>query len=187
MHLARPAAPRLEPIPKVAERAREAMKDQPVNAVNVAATMAHNRVVSKALGRFAQTMLFEGELPRRQVEIAVLRMGWNCQAVYEFGQHTLFGRDAGLSDAEIYATTRPIAEGGWSAADAAILQLVDDLYADDCVTDATWATASEHFSGPDIIHLLATAGCYRVVSGFLNSAGVQLDEGVPGWPTAPRS
>jgi hypothetical protein len=26
-----------------------------------------------------------------------------------------------------------------------------------------------------------------VVSGFLNSAGVQLDEGVPGWPAAPRS
>jgi hypothetical protein len=187
MHLARPAAPRLEPIPKVMERAREAMKSSPVNAVNVAATMAHNRVVSKALGGFAQTMLFEGDLPRRQVEIAVLRMGWNCQAVYEFGQHTLFGRDAGLSDAEIYFTTRPIAEGGWSEADAVILQLVDDLYADDCVTDATWAAATEHFSVPDVIHLLATAGCYRVVSGFLNSAGVQLDEGVPGWPTAPRS
>jgi alkylhydroperoxidase family enzyme len=187
MHLARPAAPRLEPIPKVAERAREAMKSSPVNAVNVAATMAHNRVVSKALGSFAQTLLFDGDLPRRQVEIAVLRMGWNCQAVYEFGQHTLFGRDAGLTDDEIYFTTRPISQGGWSSADAAILQLVDDLYADDCVSDATWALAGEHFSPPDIIHLLAAAGCYRVVSGFLNSAGVQLDEGVPGWPTAPRS
>lgn len=187
MHLARPSAPRLEPIPKVAERARERMKDSPVNAVNVAATMAHNRTISKALGSFAQTVLFEGELPRRQVEIAVLRMGWNCQAVYEFGQHTLFGRDAGLTEHEIYATTRPVAEGGWSPADAAILQLVDDLYADDCVSDATWALVSEHFAVPDVVHLIAAAGCYRVVSGFLNSAGVQLDEGVPGWPTAPRS
>jgi hypothetical protein len=24
--------------------------------------------------------------------------------------------------------------------------------------------------------------CYRVVSGFLNSCGVELDDGVPGWP-----
>ena len=185
MHLARPAAPRLEPIAKVVERAKEAMKDSPVNAVNVVATMAHNRTISKALGSFAQTCLFAGELPRRQVEICVLRMGWNCQAIYEFGQHTLFGRDAGLTDAEIYLTTRPISQGGWSAADAAILQLVDDLYADDCVTDATWAEANKHFSGPDIVHLIAAAGCYRVVSGFLNSAGVQLDEGVPGWPSPP--
>ena len=187
MHLARPVAPRLEPIPAVAEKAREAMKSQPINAVNVAATMAHNRTMSKAIGKFAQTVLFDGELPRRQVEVAVLRMGWNCQAVYEFGQHTLFGRAAGLSDDEIYLTTRPVAEGSWSEADRAILQLVDDLYTDDCVSDATWAEATRHFSSADIIHLIATAGCYRVVSGFLNSAGVQLDEGVPGWPAAPRS
>lgn len=183
MHLARPAAPRLEPIPRVLERAREVMTESPVNAVNVLATMAHNRTMSKALGNFCQTVLFGGELPRRQVEIAVLRMGWNCQAVYEFGQHTLFGRDAGLSEDEIYFTTRPINQGGWSPADAAILQLVDDLYADDCVSDSSWAEATQHFSAPDLVHLVAAAGCYRVVSGFLNSAGVELDDGVPGWPT----
>ncbi len=182
MHLKRPSEPRLDPIPKVMERARQAMADQPVKAVNVLATLSHNRTVRDAVNQFSQTVLFGSELPRRQVEIAVLRMGWNCQSVYEFGQHTLFGRDAGLSDDEIYFTTRPIEQGGWSAADAAILQLVDDLYRDDCVMDPTWDEASQHFSEADIIHLIATAGCYRLVSGFLNSTGVELDEGVPGWP-----
>lgn len=186
MHLARPSAPRLAPIEAVAAKAREAMKSQPINAVNVTATMAHNRTMSKAIGTFAQTVLFGGDLPRRQVEIAVLRMGWNCGAVYEFGQHTLFGRAAGLTDDEIWYTTRPIVEGSWSPPDAVILQLVDDLYADDCVTDATWAEATAHFSNADIVHLIAAGGCYRLVSGFLNSAGVQLDEGVPGWPSPPK-
>jgi 4-carboxymuconolactone decarboxylase len=185
MHLARPAAPRLEPIAAVAVKAREAMKSQPINAVNVTATMAHNRTMSKAIGTFAQTILFDGDLPRRQVELAVLRMGWNCQAVYEFGQHTLFGRHAGLSETEIYFTTRPITQGGWADDDRVILQLVDDMYADDCVSDSTWAAATQQFSNADIVHLIAAAGCYRLVSGFLNSAGVQLDDGVPGWPTAP--
>lgn len=185
MHLERPSAPRLEPIPKVLERAREAMANQPVKAMNVVATLSHNRTIRDAVNAMSQVVLFDGEVSRRQVEIAVLRMGWNCQAVYEFGQHTLFGRDAGLSDEEIYFTTRPIAQGGWAPEEAAILQLVDDLYADDCVSDATWAEASRHFSDHDIIHLVATAGCYRLVSGFLNSAGVQLDEGVPGWPERP--
>ena len=185
MHEARPTTPRLEPIPAVAAKAREAMKNQPINAVNVAATMAHNRTMSRAIGKFAQTVLFEGELPRRQVELAVLRMGWNCQSVYEFGQHTLFGRDAGLTDSEIYYTTRPLSEGSWSPPDKAILQLVDDLYTDDCVGDSAWQEANKHFSVPDVIHLVAAAGCYRTVSGFLNSAGVQLDDGVPSWPTAP--
>ena len=148
--------------------------------------MAHNRTMSKADRLVRPDRAVRGELPRRQVELAVLRMGWNCQSIYEFGQHTLFGRDAGLSDAEIYFTTRPVAEGGWSDADATILQLVDDLYTDDCVTRRRRGRRpTEHFSAPDIIHLIAAAGCYRVVSGFLNSAGVQLDDGVPGWPVAP--
>ena len=161
------------------------MADQPVKAANVVATLSHNRTIRDAVNAMSQVVLFGGELPRRQVEIAVLRMGWNCQSVYEFGQHTLFGRDAGLSDEEIYLTTRPITEGNWPPPEAAILQLVDDLYADDCVADSTWAEASRHFSHHDLIHLIATAGCYRLVSGFLNSTGVELDEGVPGWPTAP--
>src|SRR3982074_177733 len=121
MHLPRPASPRLEPSPAVAAKAREAMKDQPINAVNVTATMAHNRTMAKAIGKFAQTVLFEGEIPRRQVELAVLRMGRNCQSVYELGQHTLVGRDPGLSDSEIYCATRPLAEGSWSDADRAAL------------------------------------------------------------------
>lgn len=161
------------------------MKDQPINAVNVTATMAHNRTMSKAVNTFAQTVLFQGDLPRRQVELAVLRTGWNCQSIYEFGQHTLFGRAAGLSDEEIYATTRPLDGGGWSDADRAILQLADDVCADDCVSDATWSAVSSHFGPSDIVHLIAAVGCYRTVSSFLNSAGVVLDDGVPGWPDPP--
>ena len=32
------------------------------------------------------------------------------------------------------------------------------------------------------MELIVVAGFYRLVSGFLNSAGVQLDSGVPSWP-----
>jgi len=185
MHKRRPSTPRVAPIEKVAVRAREAMANGPANAVNVVATLATSRDFNKAFGGFAQTLLFRGSVDARLREIVILRMGWNCQAVYEFGQHTLFGRDAGLTDAEIYAVTRPLNQHPWTDEERAVLQLVDDLYADDCVSDATWAEASRHFDDAAMVHLLMAAGCYRVVSGFLNSCGVQLDDGVPGWPTAP--
>ena len=123
MHLPRPTTPRREPIPKVAERDREAMENSFANAVNVIATIAHSRPISKAFGDFAQTILFKGDLSRRDVEIAVLRMGWNCQSVYEFGQHTLMARAQVMNDEEIYLTTRPIAEGNWTAAEAAVSQV----------------------------------------------------------------
>jgi alkylhydroperoxidase family enzyme len=183
MHMRRPASPRVDPIPEVAAKAQARMAESPANAINVLATMAHNKVISRAIGRFAGTVLTETSIPARQRELAILRMGWNCQAVYEFGQHTLFGRDAGLDDGEIYRTTRPLSEGGWSPADLAVLQATDDLYTDDCLSDATWRDLGEHFSVPQVMEIIAAAGCYRVVSSFLNSCGVQLDAGVPGWPS----
>ena len=45
-----------------------------------------------------------------------------------------------------------------------------------------------HFARPAAPRIdggLSRQGCYRVVSGMLNSCGVQLDDGVPGWPTPP--
>lgn len=183
MHMRRPASPRLEPIPEVAAKVRERMADSPANAVNVTATLAHNRVVSRAVGRCAGAILTEGSVAPRQRELAILRMGWNCQAVYEFGQHTLFGRAVGLTDGEIWFVTRPVSEGSWSPADRAVLQIVDDLYTDDCVSDATWAEAIGHFTPAEVVEFVAAAGCYRMVSGLLNSCGVVLDDGVPGWPS----
>jgi alkylhydroperoxidase family enzyme len=60
--------------------------------------------------------------------------------------------------------------------------MADDLSADDCVSDATWATLATRWSDAELVELLVVAGFYRLVSGFLNSAGVQLDDGVPGFP-----
>jgi 4-carboxymuconolactone decarboxylase len=185
MHLRRPTTPRVPPIEKVAVKARERMKGSPVNAVNVTATLATNRLVSKGIGELAGGLLMKGAVDPRLREIVILRMGWNCQSIYEFGQHTLFGRSVGMTEEEIYLVTRPIMQGRWTDVEAALLQMTDDLYGDDCVSDATWAELSKHFDNEAIIEFMGAGLTYRVVSGMLNSCGVQLDEGVPGWPTAP--
>ncbi|MGH1492281.1 MAG: carboxymuconolactone decarboxylase family protein [Acidimicrobiales bacterium] len=187
MHFARPTAARIQPREDLLDKIRESQRNSPVNAVNVSATLAKNKPLNSAFGPFAQAVLFHGGLTRRNVELAVLRMGWNCQAVYEFGQHTLFGRDAGLTDAEIYGVTRPLNQHDWTDEERIVLQVVDELYADDCVGDVTWKAAAAIFSEAEMLHLVMAAGCYRVVSGVLNSCGVELDEGVPGWPAPPQA
>jgi alkylhydroperoxidase family enzyme len=187
MHFARPSTPRIQPRADLFDKIRDRQRNTPVNAVNVSATLARNKPLNRAFGPFAQAVLFDGGLSRRNVELIVLRMGWNCQAVYEFGQHTLFGRDAGLTPAEIYALTRPLNQHPWTEEERIVLQAVDELYADDCVGEDTWNAAAAMFSDAEMLHLVMAAGCYRVVSGVLNSCGVQLDDGVPGWPTQPQS
>ena len=183
----RPNAARVEPLPKALEEAKEAMKSSAVNAANVTATLAHNEMVSVGVGRFSRQLLFKGTVPPRLREMVILRMGWNCQSVYEFGQHTLFGLDVGLTEDEIYRLTRPVSEYGWEEEEVALLEMVDDLYNDDCVSDATWLKLTGLFSVSEMLEFMAAALQYRLVSGLLNSCGVQRDDGVPGWPQVPTT
>jgi len=179
--LRRPTEPRVPPVKKILDLlvARQGADSRGPN--NVRATIGTNRTIGKALSDLS-AVLMKGSLEARLREIVILRIGWDSQSVYEFGQHTLFGRQAGLSEDEIYLLSRPISEGRWSAKEQSLIQMTDDIHADDCVSDETWRELKAYFSDEEIIEAMAVAMNWRMVSTLLNSCGVALDEGVPGWP-----
>jgi hypothetical protein len=47
---------------------------------------------------------------------------------------------------------------------------------------ATWADREAHYDTATVIALMAASLCYRMAAGLFNSLGIELDEGVPGWP-----
>ena len=49
------------------------------------------------------------------------------------------------------------------------------------VSDETWSRLTEYFSTEQLMDIVFTVGQYNLVSMALNSFGVQLDEGLPGW------
>ena len=91
-------------------------------------------------------------------------------------------RELSASTLRAAALTRRPDEHDWSAGDRDLIALADELAADDRVGDATWERLAARWSEAELVELLLVAGMYRLVSGFLNSTGVQLDEGVPGFP-----
>jgi alkylhydroperoxidase family enzyme len=64
--------------------------------------------------------------------------------------------------------------------------MADELCEDDCVGDDTFAALAERWNEAELVELIVCAGFYRMVSGLLNSFGVPLDDGVPGWPEGVR-
>jgi 4-carboxymuconolactone decarboxylase len=183
MHIARPSQPRVPPVQRVFDR----LTEEGHGAANLYATLATNRAASNAMAGVL-TYLFYGEnaaLESRPRELVILRLAWNTQTIYHFGQHRAIAREAGISDDEVFMTTRPLSEGAWAPRDLAVLEMTDDLYTDDCLTDATWRDLSDQFSNEEIMALMVLSGAYRMHAGVLNSFGVQLDAGIPGWPEAP--
>src|SRR5215469_3420885 len=172
-------APLTDPTPEVKELLDKTKIHQgPV--LNVFATMAHHPRLLKRFNVLGGLFLGRGLLPSRERELVILRTAWGTKCEYEFGQHTLLGRHAGLTDDEIRRVTEEAAD--WPEGDALLLQLADEIHAHHDVTDELWAALQRRWSPAQMIELVTLAGFYGMVAAFLNSSRVQLDPGVPGWP-----
>ena len=177
-------APLTDPSAEV-EELLEKTKVHPGPAFNIFATMAHHPRLLKRFNVLGGLFLGRGLLPSRERELVILRTAWRTKCEYEFGQHTLLGRQAGLTDDEIRQVTDQAAD--WPEGDALLLQLADEIQAHHDVTNELWATLERRWSPRQMIELVTLAGFYGMVAAFLNSTRVQLDPGVPGWPVpAPR-
>jgi 4-carboxymuconolactone decarboxylase len=150
--------------------------------LNIFRTLARHPKLLKRWLVFGGHVLAKSTLPPRERELAILRTGWRCRCDYEWGQHVAIGRGAGLTEAEVRRTTAAADDPGWSARDAAILRAVDELVADQFVSDATWKELSTHWSEQQLLDLVFAVGQYVLVSMALNTTGVQLDPGVAGFP-----
>lgn len=153
--------------------------------LNIFRTLAHHPKLFKRFNLMGGYLLNKGLVSEREREIVILRVGWRAKSVYEFGQHTIIGRRCGLSDAEIAALASDRSDHPWSEADRDLIALADELCTDDCVGDATFARLTGRWTEAELVELVVCAGFYRLVSGFLNTMGVPLDDGVPSWPRPP--
>ena len=118
-------------------------------------------------------------------ELLILRIGWNCQAVYEWAKHVGSvgrARDHGLDP-------RNVAVGqnapGWEPFHVTLLNVADELYRDAIVSDETWAALTAEYDTRETISVLMTVSNYQLVSMSLNAFGVQpldSDEQFPVFP-----
>jgi alkylhydroperoxidase family enzyme len=129
--------------------------------------------------------LLAGKLPARDRELLILRTGWHCRSEYEWGQHVLIARRAGITDEEIAQVTHGPDAAGWNDFERALLTAADELHGDACITDATWAALAERYDERQMIEVPMLVGHYHMVAFTLNSLGVQREEGVPGLPGEP--
>ena len=182
-------APRIPPLPAAErdERIQELLAGAGLGRpdgepLNIFTTLARHPRLFKRWMQFGGTLLMGGEIPARERELLVLRTGWLTRAEYEWGQHVIIGKAAGLTDTEIGRITEGPDAEGWSPFDATLLRAVDELHTDARISDATWAALSERYDERQLIEVPMLVGQYHLVGFTLNSLGVERDPGVEGFP-----
>jgi len=122
-------------------------------------------------------LLAQGALAPRDRELAILRIGWLCQAPYEWGEHVQVAQKLGIGREEIERITRGSAADGWSEHEQAIVRAAEELFEGAMISDATWATLAKRLDERQLIELPIVVGQYQTVAYYQNSLRLCLHEG----------
>jgi 4-carboxymuconolactone decarboxylase len=185
----RPAGPRLEPVSE-ADRTDEmqSLLDQyPVPdgaASNLITTFVRHPGLFRRWWPFTGKLLV-GKLPARDRELMILRTAWLCRSGYEWGQHEILGRAAGIGPDDLRLVTQGPDAPGCDPFDAVVLRAVDELHESACLSDQTWSELAKKYDERQLIEVPMLVGQYHLLAFTLNSLGVQPEEGINGLPRPP--
>jgi alkylhydroperoxidase family enzyme len=143
--------------------------------LNIFATLAHHPRLLKRWSAFGGTLLFGGRLPGRERELLILRTAHTTKAVYEWAQHVAMGKAEGLTDEDIERAQQGPDDAGWEPFDRTLVQAADELHANSCISDETWAALSEKYDAQQLIEVCMVVGQYHLVAFTLNSLGVEVE------------
>ena len=176
------AKPRLDPlaIDEIDSDIRKRFGDGKI--LNIFRTLAHHPKLMTRWLVFGNHILAKNTLSARDRELAILRVGWLCKAEYEWAQHAEIALNSDINQEEIERVCKGPDAPGWSDQEVALLRAADELVDDAFITDDTWAALSTFYSKEQLMDLVFTVGQYNLVSMALNTLGVQLEEGIEGFP-----
>jgi 4-carboxymuconolactone decarboxylase len=184
VNIGRPTHARIQPLPPEDRdpEAKELIDSMGSSSTdNTFDTLARHPSLVRAWMPFTVALAVTGELPARLRELTILRTGWNCRAEYEFGQHAALARKVGVSDEEIARVKAGPEAQGWTELEAAMIRAADELHADACISDDTWALLATYLDEKQLIEVPILVGQYHLVAYMLNSLGIEREPGLGGF------
>jgi alkylhydroperoxidase family enzyme len=133
--------------------------------------------LAKAFFTFNNHVATASRVSARVRELLILRVSWLRRAEYEFAQHVVLGRRAGLSDADIERIQFGPEAPAWDPLEADLVRAVDELLADARIQDATWKRLAAQFSAAELMDIVFVVGCYEVLAMAFKTFGVELESG----------
>ncbi|KRB82211.1 hypothetical protein ASE00_08935 [Sphingomonas sp. Root710] len=154
--------------------ALEDMRGGFATGLNVYRVMAHNPALLAAWRDFRNHVVLNNRLDPPSLEIVILRTGFRRGSRYEWMQHIVRGRAAGLDDRRIAAATRPPDQAA-SAEDAMLMRCVDALVDANRLPADLRRELTARFGKEGVLDMIATVGMYSTLAWLLESLGTPID------------
>ncbi len=119
-------------------------------------------------------------IPRREAELAILRVAWLVRAPFEWGEHVEIGKRFAVTDEQVERITIGSSAPGWSDHERAIMQGVEELIDDTYISDATWDALTKTWNDAQMLEFPALVGLYLMTAMQQNAIRLRLHDGNPG-------
>ena len=150
------------------------LRDGFAGTLNVYRTMAHHPALLAAWERLRNHLVLDSALAPDLREIVILRAGHRWASRYEWAQHIVRGRQAGLSDARIAACRCEPPEGP----DAWLIAAVDTLLECAHLAPAQVASLEAAIGLGGLFDLMATVGMYTTLAFIANSFETPIEPSI---------
>jgi alkylhydroperoxidase family enzyme len=171
-----PARPReLGPLARiVAEIAGRVTGTGPAN---IFTTLGRHPRLFRAWLRYSAHLMPFGKLSRRDTELVILRVAWQCSSTYEWHQHVLIALRVGLTPDEVTAVADGPAASGVTERQRTLLAACDELLATRAFTDTTWSAVRTELCDREAIELCLLIGHYQGLASAIGGLAIQIEQG----------
>ncbi|MEQ9145737.1 MAG: carboxymuconolactone decarboxylase family protein [Parvibaculaceae bacterium] len=161
--------------PATAEgRTKEAFEKLP--PLNIFRMMGHSGELLPRFTSLGNHLLGRADLDPVLREIAIVRVGVLSKASYEVYQHERISRQIGMSEELIKAIHEGPDAAAFDDLQRLVMRYTDDVVLNVRASDATFDPLAEHLSHKEMQELTLTIGYYMMVSRFLETFDVDIEE-----------
>jgi len=122
------------------------------------------------------SVLFGGKLDPVLREMAITRAGILCNSPYEVHQHRKLCKSVGMPEEKIKALDTGSSSPVFSEIEKLVLRFTEETVLQRKVGDETFTAISKHLSHELLVELAIAAGCYMMISIFLNTFEVDIEQ-----------
>lgn len=123
-----------------------------------------------------------------QREIIIIRTTWLGRGEYEWAQHVRMSKAGGyLTDEQIAGLSEGPDASIWNAEESALVRATDEFCLNKQISDGSWAAVAATMDRQQLIDLVFTIGTYDMHCTAFNALGLELEEGMVGFPNSDQA
>ena len=144
---------------------------------NIFTTLGQHPRLFRAWLRYSAQLMPFGKLPRRDSELVILRVAWQCRAAYEWHQHVPIALRVGLTPDEVASVADSPPAAGFTQRQRALLAACDELLARRAISDTTWSALKASLRKSEAIELCLLIGHYQGLASAISGLAIQTEHG----------